>query len=98
MTRFLVLATFAVTALGASTGELTVWSAGAVEEGIVRLAAQYGRESGQQVAAQFGTGPELEARLASGASADVLVAPAAVVDRAVKAGRVIADSRTPVGR
>lgn len=96
--RACVLALLAALPVTIAATDVSVLSAGAVEEGVVRLAAQYERESGHDVTAQFGTGPELQARLSSGASADVLIAPAGVMGRAVAAGHVIGDTQTHVAR
>ena len=82
----------------AAAASLTVLSAGAVEEAVLRLARQYTREAGPEVAPQFGTGPEIEKRLSSGDAADVLIAPAAVIERAVKSGAVVAGTEMPVAR
>jgi molybdate transport system substrate-binding protein len=78
--------------------KLTVLSAGAVEEGVAALARSHARDSGREIVVQFGTGPEIEKRLAAGESVDVLIAPAAVVERAIKAGRISAEAPTPVAR
>ncbi len=85
-------------ARAADAPALTILSAGAVEEGVVQLARQYTSDTTRALTTQFGTGPEIEKRLASGATVDVLVAPAAVADRAAQAGRAIAGSRTPIAR
>ena len=82
----------------AAAGAVTVLSAGAVEEGVLRLARQYKQDAGHEVATQFGTGPEIEKRLSSGEAADVLIAPAAVVERALKSGAVVAGTEKPVAR
>ncbi len=78
--------------------QVVVLSAGAVEEAVSRLARQYRQDAGHEVAARFGTAPEIETRLSSGEAADVLIAPAAVVNRALTAGAVVAGSETPVAR
>jgi molybdate transport system substrate-binding protein len=98
MSRLALLPLVVLVGLNLSDAQLSVWSAGAVEEGVVRNAAAYRRDAGHQVNAQFGTGPELEKRLSSRESADVLIAPAAVVERALKAGVVISGTQMPIGR
>lgn len=84
--------------LNKTAAQVTVLSAGAVEEGVRRLARQYHQDGGREVATHFGTAPEIEKRLLSGDAADVLIAPAAVVDRALKAGTIVAGTETPVAR
>lgn len=95
--RLFILAVLA-TGSPSQQAQLTILSAGAVEEGVATLARAYARDAGLEIATHFGTGPEIEKRLASGEALDVLIAPAAVVERAVKAGRVMADTQTPIAR
>jgi molybdate transport system substrate-binding protein len=78
--------------------ELKVMSAGAVEPGLVKLIEQFKRSSGHAVQVEFGTGPQLTSRVQGGQMADVLIAPSAVMDQAVAAGKVNASTRKPVGR
>jgi molybdate transport system substrate-binding protein len=78
--------------------ELSLLSAGAIEGGLVRLIEQFQRSSGHAVRVQYGTGPELAERLGAAESADVLIAPSAVMDRAIAAKKAIGDTRTTVGR
>ena len=80
------------------TTRVSVVSAGAVEEGVRRLSQQFEQTTGRQVSQQFGTGPEIEKQLQSDERADVLVAPAAVIERAVAAGRLVAETIVPVAR
>lgn len=82
----------------ASAAEISVLSAGAVEGGMIRLIEQFRQRSSHVVRVQYGTGPELTERLAAAPSADVLIAPVAVMDRAVADRKVAADTRTTVGR
>jgi molybdate transport system substrate-binding protein len=88
----------AFAASAATDGGIKVLSAGAVEPGLVKLAEQYRRDTGHEVKIQFGTAPQLAKRLDSGESADILIAPPAVLDEQIKAGKVDAASGTPVGR
>jgi len=82
----------------AFAADLTVMSAGALESGIMQLARAFETSSGHAVRVEIGNAPQLTARLTTGASADVLVAPAALVDQAVAAGTVVRDTRVTVGR
>jgi molybdate transport system substrate-binding protein len=88
----------AVATVTAAADELKVMSAGAVEPGLVRLIQQFNRSSGHTVQVEFGTGPQLGTRLAAGQAADLLIAPKAVMDKAVADKRVNAATRTAVGR
>jgi molybdate transport system substrate-binding protein len=82
----------------ATAADLMVLSAGAVETAVLTLADHYEREFGRDIDVTFGTGPELTKRLASGAAADVLIAPAGVMQSAVKSGKVVTDTQAEVAR
>jgi molybdate transport system substrate-binding protein len=98
--RFRAIVTL-VLAAGAGTAwaaELSLLSAGALEGGLARLIQQFQRSAGQTIRVQYGTGPELDERLSAAESADVLIAPAAVMERAIAAKRASGDTRVTVGR
>ena len=73
-------------------------SAGAVKRGVSRIAADFERATGTRVSVEFATAPEVRQRVASGAPADVLVAPPAVMDDIAREGKLRADTRGFVGR
>lgn len=81
---------------GAAGTRVSVLSAGAVEEAVLRLARQYKQDVGPDAALRFGTAPEVEKQLSSGEAADVLIAPEAVIERALKSGAVVAGTEMPV--
>ncbi|HSN46693.1 MAG TPA: substrate-binding domain-containing protein [Casimicrobiaceae bacterium] len=78
--------------------DIKVMSAGAVEPGLVPLAQAFERDTGHAVRITFSTAPVLKQRLAAGESADVLIAPPAVVDEAVAAGQALPDERRMLGK
>jgi molybdate transport system substrate-binding protein len=82
----------------ASAAEISVLSAGAVEGGIVRLIEQFQRTSGDVVRIEYATSPELSQRLAAAQPADVLIAPVAVMDRAIADQKAVVNTRATVGR
>jgi molybdate transport system substrate-binding protein len=92
----LVLVTAGV-AVG-SAAELTIMSAGAVETGLRGLVERFERDTGHSVNVEIGNAPQLDARLKAGGTADVLIAPAAVMDRAAANGQVRQDTRVTLGR
>jgi molybdate transport system substrate-binding protein len=98
--KLLVIATClgAALATGATAAEIKVFSAGAVEPGIVRAAAAFRQATGTEVKIEFNTTPALVKKLASGASGDILIAPPAVLDAQTKDGHVLADGRIVLGR
>lgn len=81
-----------------SKNELKVLSAGAVKRGVAQIAKEFERESGNKVTIEFSTAPEIRQRVAAGETADVIVAPPAVMDDIAKQGKIIAESRGFVGR
>lgn len=81
-----------------SENELRVLSAGAVKRGVSRIAAAFERTTGHRVAVEFSTGPEVRKRVAAGETADVIIAPPAVMDDIAKHGKLRADTRTFLGR
>jgi molybdate transport system substrate-binding protein len=85
-------------ATSVATTQLDVMSAGAMEAAIAPLAVEFQRSSGHSVTVSYNTAPELGGRLVRGDSADVLIAPATVVDQAMKDGRTLGSTRISVGR
>ncbi len=78
--------------------EIRVLSAGAVEPGLVGLIDAFRRETGHDVKVVFATAPALRKRLGGGEMVDVVIAPTAVLDDLVKAGKAVSADRVTVGR
>lgn len=77
---------------------LKLLSAGAVKRGVTEVCKAFERETGARVAIEFCTAPEMRKRVAAGETAEVFVAPAAVMDEFQQQGRILAGSRGSVGR
>src|ERR1700724_4853593 len=92
MSRFMLAAFAAVLLSGAPAvaAEIKVFSAGAIEPGLVRAIEAFKRASGDTVKVEFNTAPQLASRLAAGDVADVLIAPPAALDRQGQEGQVAA--------
>jgi len=86
---------FAGTAMAA---DIRVLSAGAVEPGLVKVADQYRRETGNRVRIQFATAPQLEKRLSAGESADVLIASPGLMNDQLRRNKVEAEAHSFIGR
>jgi molybdate transport system substrate-binding protein len=84
-------------AVPAAAEEVVVMSAGAVEPGLRVVIEAFAASTGHRVSVTYGTAPQLTARLDANEPADVLIAPRAVVDGALRAGKVGADIVAPVG-
>ena len=82
----------------ADAAEVRVLSAGAPEPGVHAFAALAKRETGHDLKVQYNTAPQIAKRLAANEVYDMLIAPPAVVEQAGKEGKVVADTRVPVGR
>jgi molybdate transport system substrate-binding protein len=78
--------------------EIRVLSVGSVNPGLSNNAEQFKRDTGNPVTIQVDTAPGLSRRLAAGEAADVLIAPANVLDEAAKAGKLVAGTRALVAR
>ena len=100
MKRVIAAAVMAAALGGASAAaaELKVLSAGAVEPGLKRAAEAFRRAQGTEVNIQFNTAPQIEKKLADGATADIVIAPPAIIDAQVKAGKVSSEGRIVLGR
>ena len=77
---------------------INVLSAGSVEPGLHAFAGQVKRDLGHELRIQFNTAPQIAQRLAAGEVYDILIAPPAAIEQAVKDGKVMAGTRVPVGR
>lgn len=77
---------------------LKVLSAGAVKKGVVQLAESFARENDCKVDVEFATAPQLRTRIMGGEAPDMIVAPPSAMDEFEKAGRVLADTRSFLGR
>ncbi len=82
----------------AHAAEVTVLSAGAVEPGVLAFAEQVKRDHAIDLKIQFNTAPQIAKRLADGERYDVLISPPAVIDKAIKDGKALAEGRVAVGR
>jgi molybdate transport system substrate-binding protein len=82
----------------AVAAEVKVLSGGAVEPGLHAFAALVKRELGHDLNIQFNTTPQIVKRLAAGDVYDIVIAPPPVIEQATKDGKVVGDTRAPVGR
>jgi molybdate transport system substrate-binding protein len=78
--------------------EIKVLSAGAVQPGMVKVIDSFRRETGHDITVTFATAPSILKRLGDANIADVVIAPPAVLDEWVKAGKAASANRVTVGR
>jgi molybdate transport system substrate-binding protein len=81
-----------------SNSEVSVLSAGAVEPGMTKVIDSFRRETGHDVKVTFATAPAILKRIGDANIAAVVVAPRAVLDEWVKAGKAASATRVTVGR
>ena len=101
----LVLAIAAVLLLGSHQGvaqamadELKVLSAGAMQRGLITVAAKFKEHSGTQVQIRYATAPELKKILTeSSAAADVILAPNPTLADLAGAGKLSAGTQKEIG-
>ncbi|HYB72907.1 MAG TPA: substrate-binding domain-containing protein, partial [Candidatus Sulfotelmatobacter sp.] len=93
-----MVALLALWVSAAQAAEIRVLSAGAVEPALVALAEAFRNDTGHQVNITFATAPALRGKVAASEAADILIAPPAVLDDFVKAGKVLAEDRAALGR
>ncbi len=78
--------------------DVEVLSAGAVGPGLLAFAQLVKRETGHDLRIYFNTAPQIAARLAAGEEYEILIAPPDAIDKAAKEGKVVTETRVPVGR
>jgi molybdate transport system substrate-binding protein len=78
--------------------ELKVLSAGAMQRGLVTVAAKFKERSGNQAQIRYATAPELRKILTeNGAAADVILAPNPTLAELLGAGKIAPDSQKEIG-
>ena len=78
--------------------EIDVLSAGAVQPGLVKLIKAFQKVSSLSVKIAFATAPTILSRIGAADGLDVVIAPPAVLDEWVRAGKATATDRVTVGR
>jgi molybdate transport system substrate-binding protein len=82
----------------ASAAEIQVYSAGAVEPGLLTLLPEWTRETGHVARLTVAVPAVLRQRVEGGETPDVLIAPPPVMDALAKAGKLTQGTPVPVGR
>ena len=81
-----------------SNAEINVFSAGAVQPGIVKVIEAFRNASPHHVKITFATAPIILKRIGAPDGLDVVIAPPAVLDEWVKAAKATAVDRVTIGR
>jgi molybdate transport system substrate-binding protein len=78
--------------------DLKVLSAGAMQRGLIAVAAKFKAQSGKPVQIRYATAPELKKIFAEGgAPADVILAPNPTLAELAAAGKIAADTQKEIG-
>lgn len=78
--------------------EISILSAGAIEAGVVATTKAFQISTGSSATIRFATAPAILKSVMEGQSADVVIAPATVLDTLIKAGKLTPRPHTPVGK
>ena len=76
---------------------MKILSAGAVAPGLTKVIDAFQRQTGAEIMLDFATAPQIRRKLADDEYADVVIAPAALLDQLVAAG-TLTERRIPLGR
>jgi molybdate transport system substrate-binding protein len=91
-------AVFLLQGFAAQAAEIRLLSAGGIRPPLEELVPQFERASGHKVELKFVGGATMKQELEAGATFDVVVAEAGVVDEFIKAGKLAAATRADVAR
>ena len=77
---------------------LSILSAGAAQAVVTNVIADFERETGHQVQAEFGAVGAMRAKLFDGSAADLLILTAPMIDELIASAHVVTGSRVDLGR
>lgn len=78
--------------------EIKILSAGAVKPGLTKIIDAFQRETAHEVKVKFATAPAILSEINGGETADVVIAPPAVLDELIKSAKGAAGARVTLGR
>jgi molybdate transport system substrate-binding protein len=93
----LVLSRF-LGALTVEAAEIKVLSAAGVKTVIDELSPQFERATGHKLVTKFVGGPAVYAAIAAGEKFDIAISQPAEIDKLVKEGKIVADTRTDIAK
>ncbi len=92
------VALLAIRPIGAGSTEIKVWTARALATVLAEVGPQFERATGHTVTVTSDLPPAFARRAAAGESFDLLISGSAAVDEFIKAGKVLAETRTDIAR
>jgi molybdate transport system substrate-binding protein len=96
--RFLALALACALPGAAAAEDLKVLSAAAVAPGLVKIAEQYRKDTKNRLRIQYIAPPQLERRLGSGESADILIASPGLMNDQLRRNKIEPEKHVFIGR
>ena len=95
-----LLGALAMVALAAPAlaAEIKVLSGNGARAAVIELAAQFERATGHKVSVHFDVNPDVARKINAGEAFDVAILNPPVLDELIKKGRVVADTRSVLGR
>ena len=83
---------------GAHAAEIKILSGNGGKAAVTELAAAFERQTGHKVSIHFEVNPGVKKRIEDGEAFDVAVLNPPTLDPLMKAGKLVADTRTVIGR
>ena len=78
--------------------DFKIISGGAVEPGLEAFAQLVRRDLGHELKILYNTAPQIAKRLSAGEVYDILVSPPAIIETAIREGKIVPETRVKVGR
>jgi len=94
----LVAASVFAIAMSVHAAEIKVLSGSGAKSAVAALGAQFERESGHKVTISFAVNPQVRRRIESDEAFDVAILNPPVLDALIRQGKVVAGTRTVLGR
>ena len=94
----IMLALLWISSLAVQAAEIKVLSAAGMKSVVEDLGAKYEQTSGHKLVLKFVGGPAVQEAIAAGEVYDVAISQPAQIDRLLKDGKLIADSRADIAR
>jgi molybdate transport system substrate-binding protein len=96
--RFAFVALLLAAAASAGAADLKVLSGNGARAAVLGLTASFDRATGNKTTVEFAVNPETRKKILSGQPFDVAVLNPPVLDDLIKRGRIVADTRSVLGR
>lgn len=96
--KLVLMALMAAAAASVAAADLKVLSGNGARAAVLGLAVRFDRATGNRTTVEFAVNPETRKRILSGEAFDVAVLNPPVLDDLIKRGRIVASTRSVLGR